>query len=143
LVLLAALSPAQSSAGGFYTAPANPVYNFGPESAWMNPAGMTGIKTATISASVGGFLPISRFDASVAEAGGDDGKAETVPFALENPALARAERDGQGAGGNDHGNGQGNGQGGGQRGRVVGALRFRHRGSCPFCRVFDRTRRRG
>ena len=49
LVLLAALSPAQSRAGGFYTAPANPVYNFGPESAWMNPAGMTGVKTATIS----------------------------------------------------------------------------------------------
>ena len=73
LVLLAALSPAHSRAGGFYTAPANPVYNFGPEAAWMNPAGMTGVKTATISASVGGFLPISRFDASVAEAGGDEG----------------------------------------------------------------------
>ena len=73
LVLLAALSPAQAWAGGFYTAPANPVYNFGPESAWMNPAGMTGVKTASVAASVGGYLPILRFDPSVAGAGGDEG----------------------------------------------------------------------
>jgi long-chain fatty acid transport protein len=73
LTLLAALSPALSWAGGFYSAPANAVYNVGPEAAWMNPAGMTGVKTASIAASVGGFLPISRVDASVAEAGDEGG----------------------------------------------------------------------
>jgi hypothetical protein len=34
---------------------------------------LTGLKTAAIAAGIAGFLPISRFDASVAEAGGDEG----------------------------------------------------------------------
>ena len=84
LVLLAALFPAQLWAGGFYTAPANPVYNLGPESAWMNPAGMTGVKTATVAASVGGILPVFKFNPSVAQAGGTDGGNSGVNGFLPN-----------------------------------------------------------
>ena len=51
--LFATFAPAQLWAGGFNTAPADPVFNFGPESAWMNPAGMTGVKTPAVTASFG------------------------------------------------------------------------------------------
>ena len=70
---LLCMAPPQADAGGFYTAPGNPVYNLGPESAWMNPAGMTGVETSAITVGVGGAFPIARFDASLAGAGGDDG----------------------------------------------------------------------
>ena len=66
-------APLPVSAGGFYTAPANPVYNLGPEAAWMNPAGMTGVKTTAVTVGLGAALPIAEFDVSFAGAGGDDG----------------------------------------------------------------------
>lgn len=66
-------APLHVAAGGFYTAPANPVYNLGPEAAWMNPAGMTGVKSTALTAGFGFALPINKFDASFASAGGDDG----------------------------------------------------------------------
>lgn len=71
--LFATFAPAQLWAGGFNTAPADPVFNFGPESAWMNPAGMTGVKTPAVTAGFGVALPVMKFDPSVAGAGGDDG----------------------------------------------------------------------
>jgi long-chain fatty acid transport protein len=67
------VAPLHVSAGGFYTAPANPVYNLGPEAAWMNPAGMTGVKTTAVTVGFGAALPIAEFDVSFAGAGGDDG----------------------------------------------------------------------
>jgi long-chain fatty acid transport protein len=72
-VALLGVAPPQAAAGGFYTAPANPVYNLGPESAWMNPAGMTGVETTSVTIGVGGAIPIAEFDVSLAGAGGDDG----------------------------------------------------------------------
>ncbi len=70
---LIGVAPLHVEAGGFFTAPANPVFNLGPESAWMNPAGMTGVKTDALSVEIGAALPITKFDASFAGAGGDDG----------------------------------------------------------------------
>lgn len=72
-IVFAASSAAQLWAGGFNTAPADPVFNFGPESAWMNPAGMTGVKTPAITVGFGVALPVMKFDPSIAGAGGDDG----------------------------------------------------------------------
>jgi long-chain fatty acid transport protein len=85
---LIGVAPLHVSAGGFYTAPSNPVYNLGPESAWMNPAGMTGVKTTAVSAGVGVALPINEFDTSFAGTGGDDGN---------NPGVVDAD-DGGNAG---------------------------------------------
>lgn len=51
----------------------NPTSNFGADSAFNNPAGMTGLKQDTV---VGGFqllVPKIKFDSDVAEAGGSDG----------------------------------------------------------------------
>ena len=58
---------------GLYTGAFNPTYNMGPESAWMNPAGMTGVKTVTLGLGVAGVIPVAKFDTTTAEAGGDDG----------------------------------------------------------------------
>jgi long-chain fatty acid transport protein len=62
-----------AQAGGFYTAPANPVFNFGPEAVWMNPAGMAWLPSDSASVAGGLVLPVSEFEVSAAGAGGDDG----------------------------------------------------------------------
>ena len=70
---VAGSAPGLSSAGGFSTSLINPTYNVGPESAWTNPAGMTGVQTSAVAAAVAGVFPIAEFDPDFAGAGGDDG----------------------------------------------------------------------
>lgn len=72
LALLSVL-PRVGHAAGLYTAPSNPTYNTGPEAAWMNPAGMTGLKSGAVAAGVAGIFTINRTDVEISEAGGDDG----------------------------------------------------------------------
>ncbi len=47
--------------------------NVGAESAWGNPAGMTGITKATIAIGSQVLVPNIRFDSDIATAGGSDG----------------------------------------------------------------------
>lgn len=70
---------------GLYTGAFNPTYNLGPESAWMNPAGMSGVKSFASTLGVGGVIPIAKFDAQVAESGGDNGGNSGVSSVL--PSL--------------------------------------------------------
>jgi len=51
----------------------NVVNNLGPDSAYTNPAGMTGLKEDTVMGGVQLILPFVRFDSDIAEAGGSDG----------------------------------------------------------------------
>jgi long-chain fatty acid transport protein len=87
-----------SFAGGFYVSElgtpgslgtagvANVTNNFGPDSAWTNPAGMTGLEQDTGVAGVQLIVPKVEFDSSVAEdvgtgmpiSGGDGGNAGLV-----------------------------------------------------------------
>ena len=74
-----------SSAGGFYVSElgtpgslgtagvANVTNNFGADSAWTNPAGMTGLQQDTAVAGVQLIVPKVEFDSSIATAGGSDG----------------------------------------------------------------------
>ncbi len=79
---VAGSAPGLSSAGGFFTSLINPTYNVGPESAWTNPAGMTGVQTSAVAAAVAGVFPIAEFDPDFAGAGGDDGGNAGVAAAL-------------------------------------------------------------
>jgi long-chain fatty acid transport protein len=63
----------QLGLAGLYTAPMNPTDNTGPESAWANPAGMSGLKTSAVTVGVGGLIPNYKWDTTVNEAGGDNG----------------------------------------------------------------------
>ena len=56
-----------------FTSPVNPTYNVGPESAYLNPAGMTGVKTTAVSAGAAVLVPVYEFDVDSAGAGGGDG----------------------------------------------------------------------
>ena len=47
--------------------------NVGAESAWGNPAGMTGITETTIATGLQVLVPNIRFDSDIATAGGSDG----------------------------------------------------------------------
>lgn len=67
---------------GLYTSPMNPTYNVGPESAYMNPAGMTGVKSTALTAGVGGVIPVAKFSTEIAGAGGDDGDDSGVASVL-------------------------------------------------------------
>lgn len=58
---------------GLQTSPFNPSDNTGADSAWSNPAGMTGLQSVTSSAGVGVLFPVWKFETEVNEAGGDDG----------------------------------------------------------------------
>jgi len=72
-------------AGGFYVTEvgtpgslgtagvANPTNNFGPDSAWTNPAGMTGLDQDAIVSGMQLIIPWIEFDPEIAEAGGSDG----------------------------------------------------------------------
>ena len=74
-----------SLAGGFYVTElgtpgslgtagvANPTNNFGPDSAWTNPAGMTGLKGDQGLAGMQLIVPKVEFDSSIATGGGGDG----------------------------------------------------------------------
>ena len=72
VLLILSMVP-QVSQAGLYTGAFNPTYSMGPESAWMNPAGMTGVKTVTLGLGVAGVIPVANFNTTTAEAGGDDG----------------------------------------------------------------------
>jgi long-chain fatty acid transport protein len=52
---------------------ANPTNRFGADSAWSNPAGMTGLEDDQIFFGAQVVFPLVEFDSSIAEAGGDDG----------------------------------------------------------------------
>lgn len=51
----------------------NVVNNVGPDAAYSNPAGMTGLERDTIVPGVQILIPVVKFDEDIAEAGGDDG----------------------------------------------------------------------
>ena len=83
--IIVAVTTQQARAGGFYISEigtpgslgtagvANPTNNFGADSAWTNPAGMTGVKEDHGLAGVQLIVPQAKFDSSVADAGGGDG----------------------------------------------------------------------
>ena len=52
---------------------ANVTNNWGTDSAWTNPAGMTGLEKDQVMAGMQVIAPNSKFDSSIAEAGGNDG----------------------------------------------------------------------
>lgn len=68
--------------GGLFTSVSNATYNVGPEAAWFNPAGMTGVKTTAVSAGVGGLIPVYEFDTEIAGAGGGNGGNSGVASVL-------------------------------------------------------------
>lgn len=72
---------------------ANSTNNWGPDSAWANPAGLTGIGDRRImAAGLQVLAPTAKFDIEVAEAGGDDGgdagEAALVPSFFYAQPLA-------------------------------------------------------
>lgn len=83
LIALALVQPAE--AGGFYVSElgtpgslgtagvANATNTFGADSAWTNPAGMTGVKQDAAVVGMQLIVPKVEFDSSVATGGGDDG----------------------------------------------------------------------
>lgn len=52
---------------------ANVTNNWGTDSAWTNPAGMTGLKKDQVMVGMQVIAPNMKFDSSIAEAGGNDG----------------------------------------------------------------------
>ena len=52
---------------------ANVTNNWGTDSAWTNPAGMTDLKKDQVMAGMQVIAPNMKFDSSIAEAGGNDG----------------------------------------------------------------------
>jgi len=73
LMMLSTMLFATTAWAGLYTGAFNPTDNTGPESAWVNPAGMSGLKASAVTVGVGGLLPTYKWDTQVAEAGGDNG----------------------------------------------------------------------
>jgi long-subunit fatty acid transport protein len=74
----AVLLPERVAAGGLYlneagTGAGNPANHSTASTAWLNPAGMTGVRKSSVDASFGLLVPWVKFDASVAEAGDSDG----------------------------------------------------------------------
>jgi len=74
----AVLAPERLIAGGLYlnqagTGAGNPANHSTASTAWLNPAGMTGLKESAVDASAGVLVPWVKFDPSIAEAGGNDG----------------------------------------------------------------------
>lgn len=78
LALILVLPAQHSLAAGFYlteigtpgslgtAGAANPTNNFGADTAWANPAGMTGVKQDTLMAGFQALVPFARFDSSLA-----------------------------------------------------------------------------
>ena len=78
LIATASLVPERLIAGGLYlneagTGAGNPANHSTADTAWLNPAGMTGLKESAVVGSFGVLVPWVKFDPSVAEAGGSDG----------------------------------------------------------------------
>jgi long-chain fatty acid transport protein len=74
----AVLAPEHVIAGGLYlnqagTGAGNPANHTTASSAWLNPAGMTGLTESAVDVSAGVLVPWVKFDPSIAEAGGNDG----------------------------------------------------------------------
>jgi len=75
---MATLAPAHTFAGGLYlnqagTGAGNPANHSTASTAWLNPAGMTGLKESSVDVSGGLLIPWVKFDPSIAQAGGNDG----------------------------------------------------------------------
>lgn len=101
-----ALAVSQAAfAGGFYITElgtpgnlgtagvANPTNNFGPDSAWTNPAGMTGLKDDAAVAGVQLIMPYNKFDSSVATGGGGDGGNAGVISVVPSHFLVKSISD--------------------------------------------------
>ncbi|MGI9329765.1 MAG: OmpP1/FadL family transporter [Gammaproteobacteria bacterium] len=85
MTLLALAVSSASQAAGFYfesvgtplsvgtAGAANVTNNIGPDAAWANPAGLTGITAPTILAGLTIVAPVAKWDADVSEAGGVTG----------------------------------------------------------------------
>ena len=81
----------RAMAGGFYLTQiaspgsvgtagvANSVNNWAADSAFTNPAGMTGLENDTVMGGIQVLAPFMRFDSSIATAGGSDGGNAGVP----------------------------------------------------------------
>jgi len=105
---LLCLATGNSLAAGFYiteigtpgslgtAGAANPTNTFHADSAWTNPAGMTGLDEDVITACLQVVVPKVEFDPSVAEAGGEDGgnagKAIPIPSFFYVNKLSRTGR---------------------------------------------------
>ena len=99
LVMLASTN--SSMAAGFYLSSigtpisvgsagvGNVVNNVGPDAAWANPAGLTGIKRPTILAGATLIAPFAEWDEGVSEAGGTEGSNTGQPAVV--PSLAYAQ----------------------------------------------------
>jgi long-chain fatty acid transport protein len=85
IISLCLCVPIESFAAGFYLSEvgtpgslgtagvANPVNTFSADSAWTNPAGMTGVKQDSSLVGMQLLVPKIEFDADIAEAGGSNG----------------------------------------------------------------------
>ncbi len=85
LIVISSLFTHHAFAGGLYLSQlvspgslgtagvANAVNNVGTDSAYTNPAGMTGVRGDTILGGLQVLIPSVRFDSSIAEAGGSNG----------------------------------------------------------------------
>jgi len=94
-----------SFAGGFYITElgtpgslgtagvANVTNNFTADSAWTNPAGMTGLKQDTGVVGVQLIIPQNKFDSSVATAGGGDGGNAGVVSVVPSHFLVKSISD--------------------------------------------------
>ena len=99
LMLLASVNTAM--AAGFYLSSigtpisvgsagvGNVVNNVGPDAAWSNPAGLTGIKRPVILAGATVIAPFAEWDEGVSEAGGTEGSNTGQPAVV--PSLAYAQ----------------------------------------------------
>jgi len=88
LFALLSLLPVVGSAG-LYTAPSNPTFNLGPESARM-----TGVKTRAVTAGVGGLITDFKWDTSSSGgAGGSDGGNSGVRTGFQLPTHISSKPD--------------------------------------------------
>ena len=97
MILLAS----NAMAGGFYltqiaspgsvgtSGVANSVNNWAADSAYTNPAGMTGLQEDTVMGGLQFLAPIMRFDSSIATVGGDDGGNAGVPAVVPGGYIVK------------------------------------------------------
>lgn len=99
LIALAAANTAK--AAGFYLSAigtpisvgsagvGNVINNVGPDAAWANPAGLTGIKRPTILTGATLITPFAEWDEGVSEAGGTEGSNTGQPAVVPSVAYAQ------------------------------------------------------
>ena len=101
IVLGMVLFASHAMAGGFYLTQiaspgsvgsagvANSVNNWAADSAFTNPAGMTGLQEDTVMGGVQVLAPFMRFDSSIATAGGSDGGNAGVPAVVPGGYIVK------------------------------------------------------